>query len=173
MSESTRREAATQIITGLPVFGGWVGAISEYDTPYGRAGARQMEVLWALRFRLYPDNPVTATTIAAALNVQPSVVTRLLAKLEANGFVERVGLANDRRASEIRITDKGIDISRFVEELYYEEVAHALADFSDEDVEQLGLYAARLHQIGLRLLTERKHRNADMPPADPVPDDEV
>jgi DNA-binding MarR family transcriptional regulator len=159
MTDSIRRAAATQIITGLPVFGSWVAAISEYETPYGRAGARQMEVLWGLRHGLYPDSPVTATTIAASLNVQPSVVTRVLAKLEAGGFIERVGMARDRRASEIRITERGMALSRFVEELYYEEVLQALASLPDTEVEQLGVYAARLHEIGVRLLVERKQRH--------------
>ncbi len=172
MPDSIRRQTATQIITGLPVFGGWVNAISEYDTPHGRAGARQMEVLWAIRHNLIPGSPVTASSITTFLNVQPSVVTRVLAKLEASGFIERVGLARDRRASEIRITEKGIAISRFVEELYYEEVAVALADFSDEEVEQLGVYAARLHEIGVRLLTARKHRNHGGAPDDLAPDED-
>jgi DNA-binding MarR family transcriptional regulator len=172
MSESVRRAAATQIITGLPVFGSWVGAISEYDTPYGRAGARQMEVLWALRHGLYPDQPVTASTIANFHNVQPSVVTRVLAKLEASDFVERVGLARDRRASEIRITDRGIAISRYVEEIYYQEVLSALSDMSDEEVEELGRQAARLHQIGVRLLTDRKQRQAPLHPSTDISDAE-
>jgi DNA-binding MarR family transcriptional regulator len=167
MSESVRRATATQIITGLPVFGAWVGAISEYDTPYGRAGARQVEVLWALRHNLYSDSPVTASTISTSHNVQPSVVTRVLAKLEASGFVERVGLARDRRASEIRITDRGTAISRYVEEIYYDEVLNALSDLSDEEVEELGRQAARLHQIGVQLLTDRKHRQTNHDPSSP------
>ena len=164
MSETTRRHAATQIITGLPVFGSWVGAISEYDTPYGRIGARQLEVLWALRHGLYSDAMVTASVIAGSHNVQPSVVTRVLAKLEANDFVERVSQARDRRTSEIRITERGIAISRYVEEIYYQEVLGCLADFSDEEVELLGAQAARLHQIGVRLLNDRKQRQASLKP---------
>lgn len=164
MPESTRRSAATQIITGLPVFGNWVAAISEYHTPYGRIGARQVEVLWALRHNLYSDSPVTASTISTSHNVQPSVVTRVLAKLEASGFVERVGLAHDRRASEIRITDRGTTISRYVEEIYYDEVLKSLADYSDDEVEELGKQAARLHEIGVRLLTGRKQRQAFLHP---------
>lgn len=160
MSETARRNAAAQIITGLPVFGNWVAAISEYTTPHGHIGARQLEVLWALRHGLYPESPVTASTIANFHNVQPSVVTRVVSKLEASGFVERIGLARDRRASEIRITEPGMAISRFVEEIYFEEVLSCLADFSDEEVEHLGMQAARLHQIGVRLLTERKQRQA-------------
>ena len=128
-----------------------------------------MEVLWALRHGHYSDNPVTASTISTFHNVQPSVVTRVLAKLEASGFVERVGLARDRRASEIRITERGIAISRYVEEIYYEEVLRCLADFSDEEVEQLGMQAARLHQIGVRLLTDRKQRQ-DSQQSLPEPD---
>lgn len=158
MTDSSRRQAAAQIITGLPVFGSWVNAISEYDTPYGRAGARQMEVLWAMRHGLFPNAPITATTIATYLDVQPSVVTRVLAKLESNDFIERVGLDRDRRASEIRITERGEAIGRFVEELYYDEVLAQLAAYSDQDVEQLRIQTERLHEIGVRLLADRKRQ---------------
>ena len=159
MTYSPRRDAATQIITGLPVFGSWVNAISEYDTPYGRVGARQIDVLWALRHGLIDECPVTASAITQYLNVQPSVVTRLLAKLEASGFIERIGLPSDRRASEIRVTDLGEMIGQFVEDLYYEEVLAVLESFSDDEVEQLRVHAERLHAIGVKLLTDRKQRS--------------
>jgi hypothetical protein len=71
------------------------------------------------------------------------------------------------------MTDQGIAISRYVEEIYYAEVLNCLADFSDEEVEQLGIQAARLHQIGVRLLNDRKQRHASQPspPAPDLPED--
>ena len=51
--------------------------------------------------------PLTAGEIAAAERVQPQTMTRALAALEANGYVNRSTDAADRRRSPLSITDAG------------------------------------------------------------------
>lgn len=158
MTDDLRRQTASNIIVGLPVFGAWVAAISEYDTPFGRIGYRQLELLWLMRHDMLPTPAITASSIAVHFAVQPSVVTRLLAKLEANDLIERVAVVGDRRSSEIRITPRGIELSKFVEEIYFEEVLAVLQPYDDVDIEGMHRYAAILHQVGVTLLEERKSR---------------
>lgn len=158
MIDDIRRQAASNIIVGLPVFGAWVAAISEYDTPFGRIGYRQLELLWLMRHDMLPARAVTASSIANHFAVQPSVVTRLLAKLEANELIERVAVVGDRRSSEIRIMPRGVELSKFVEEIYFEEVLSVLHPYDDVDIEGMHRYAAMLHQVGVTLLDGRKSR---------------
>lgn len=50
---------------------------------------------------------ISGRALAARLRVQPQSLTRLLAELEDAGLIARHGDADDRRKTEIRITDAG------------------------------------------------------------------
>lgn len=151
MDDNFRRHLANKMVTSLPAFGTWSTAINEFETPYGKAGYRQLELLWAIRHGMIPGDAVTPGSIAKQFQVQPSVVTRLLAKLEANGFVRRVSSATDGRSFQVEITDLGIDLSKFVEELYNQEVLEELAKFSDEQIAQLAASMEMLEPIASTL----------------------
>ncbi len=80
-SEAARRELAGRMVRELPRFGRWAVTIRDYETPYGKVGYRQLATLWLIRFHLIPGDDFTPSRLAEHLEVQPSVVTRLLAKL--------------------------------------------------------------------------------------------
>ncbi len=151
-----RRDVASRIVTGMPKFGSWAAAINEYETPFGRIGYRQLELLWAMRHDLFAENRATPSAVAAYFQVQPSVVTRIIAKLEASGFVTRNGDPEDGRSFHIEITDRGIELSRYVEEIYNQEVLDELAQLNDDEVEELGRAVETLDRIGGNLLNKRR-----------------
>lgn len=49
----------------------------------------------------------TMGSLAASLAVQPPTVTKMVARLGANGLVERRQLASDARSAQVYLTDKG------------------------------------------------------------------
>ena len=86
-SEPERIELARAIVTSLPKFGSWASTSRQFDTPYGRLGYRRISILWVLRHSMLPEKETTASGLAQRYRVQPSVITRALASLEADGFI--------------------------------------------------------------------------------------
>ena len=53
------------------------------------------------------DGPLTLGALAAIENVQPPSITRIVAALEEQGYVQRTASTDDRRVSTIDIAAKG------------------------------------------------------------------
>ena len=149
--EQSRLSLAFTILTSLPRFGRWAEGVREFDTPYGTIGYRQAAILWLLRYELLPPDEMTPTCFAQFHRVQPSVVTRALAKLEHGGFVERAIDPHDTRVSRISITPTGMAISIYIEQLYLEDLRSALEPVSDQEIANLQQSVVTLNQIADRL----------------------
>jgi len=54
----------------------------------------------------------SATEIAAALNMHPSTLTGILARLAREKLIEREVSSDDRRRSHLRLTAKGVRVDR-------------------------------------------------------------
>ena len=119
----------------LPAFGRWASAIRDFETPYGKAGIRQLEVLYMLRHDLFDGTKPTPTALAERFQIQRSVVTRILAKLETAGYITRETHPHDGRAQQITITETGKNLSDFVEQEYFQEMKSALGDIGLRDIE--------------------------------------
>mgnify|MGYP000479316547 CR=1 FL=1 len=76
-----RLTLARTMLNSLPRFGQWADTVREFETPFGTIGYRQASILWLLRYELIPPSDMTPTGFAHFYRVQPSVVTRALAKL--------------------------------------------------------------------------------------------
>lgn len=158
MDEEVQRHLAQAMVGMLPRFGHWANGFREFDTPYGRVGFRQLSVLWTIRHELLPRDTVTPTHLAAYFDVQPSVMTRALAKLERAGFIARAVDANDRRRSRIDITDTGTHVSEFVEALYIQEMLDSMSFLSEEQTRELRRNVEILGRIVDDLEAKRKNR---------------
>lgn len=121
----------------LPAFGRWASAMRDFETPYGKAGIRQLEVLYMLRHGLLDGDKPTATELAESFHIQRSVVTRILAKLESGGYISREVDPSDGRAWRITITDIGKKLSDFVEQEFFAEMRAALGEIDEHDIECL------------------------------------
>ncbi len=151
-----RRKVANRIVVALPQFGTWAAATNEFETPHGRVGYRQLSLLFAMRERMLPGDKVTPSAVASFFQVQPSVVTRIIAKLEASGFVTRIGDPHDGRSFHIEISDRGIEISRYVEEIYNQEVFEELSGLDDDEIAELARAVEILDRIGRNLIDKRR-----------------
>lgn len=152
MADEKRVELARDIVTNLPKFGNWATAIRDFQTPYGKLGYRQLAILWALRFKLVPDDQLSPTTLAHQQDVRPSVITRALARLEEGGFLERTMHPQDRRRINLTLTRKGHDVSVYVEKLYLDEIIRAMDTCSEQEIVELRRAIAILDAIADRLL---------------------
>lgn len=147
MSEDPRVALAVRMLTSLPKFGAWASGVREFETPHGKVGFRQLAILWYLRHELRSGEHVSPSQIAAYNAVQPSVITRALAKLEASGLIERAVDPADHRRFHIAITDKGMEISTFVEKLYVDDLLDSMANLDDARVAELSRNVALLDSI--------------------------
>ena len=130
---SARRERLSQrMVLVLPGFGRWASAMRDFETPYGKAGIRQLEVLYVLRHDYLDRSVPTATAIAEFFQIQRSVLTKILAKLEAGGLVTREPDPADGRAWRIEITEKGKRLSDYVERQFFQEMREALGEIGEK-----------------------------------------
>lgn len=137
MTNEAREALALQIVTTLPRYGSWVSSFREFDTPHGHLGYRQLAILWLMRYQLLTEEDWTPTRIASFHRVQPSVVTRALDKLENGGFVTRTHDTLDRRRVNLAITEKGIEVSQYVERMYLDDIVGGLASLDDDAISEL------------------------------------
>ncbi|WP_434030797.1 MarR family winged helix-turn-helix transcriptional regulator [[Pseudomonas] boreopolis] len=93
---------------------------------------------------LASSSPCTANELAQALEQTPSAITRLLDKLEALGAVRREPHAQDRRALQIVMTDKGCALYERLKRRGDRVVDFALRDLVPEEREQLTLLLTRV-----------------------------
>lgn len=171
--DSPLRPLAHAMLTALPKFGIWAQTMREFQTPYGTIGYRQASILWVIRYRLLPPDEMTPTSFASFHRIQPSVVTRALAKLEQGGFICRTVDPADTRVSRIDITETGTLISQYIEEIYMAELLavldpltaeqhHALAcampvlDAIADDLDRRRL--GRTRRAGSSSATDESHR---------------
>lgn len=152
------------MVAVLPGFGHWAYSIRDFDTPYGRIGFRQASILYRIRYN--PELGLTPGDLAVYFEVQPSVITRALARLEANGFIARLPDAEDRRRHRLGLTEKGREVSTYVEELYIREMMKSTAFLTDAQAAELRAWMKTLHAIVLDLESRRKLGMSDLQTGD-------
>lgn len=136
-NQPLRVQLASRMVQTLPSFGVWATTIRDFETPYGKIGLRQAEVLYALRYNLVSTGPVSPSLLAEYFCVQPSAITRVLNRLEASDYVERRVDPTDGRAQTIHLTERGKAISVAVEEVFIEQMQAAIARFPEDEIPEM------------------------------------
>lgn len=147
MTDIDRQRLAARMVIVLPKYGLWANGFRDVVTPHGRVGYRQFIVLWMLRFDVFDAGDVTATRLASYFDVQPSVMTRALAKLELGGLIRRTVDEEDRRRSRIVITDAGRETCEFVLDTITRSLLSSMSFLSDEQAAELENNVEILDQI--------------------------
>lgn len=98
----------------------------------------------ALLKTIAADGPMRLTTVAAALHLDASTVSRHVRSLEDRGLLERATDPDDGRASQVAITAEGRRSLAEGAQRRRALVGEALADWSDEDRETLRVLLHRL-----------------------------
>lgn len=105
------------------------GLLKPYDL-----SSQQYNVLRILRGQ-YP-NPITVNGIIERMLDKMSNASRLVDKLLLKGLVSRCDNANDRRACDIRITDKGNEVLEMIDS-QQNDWEMALKKITEEEAETL------------------------------------
>jgi DNA-binding MarR family transcriptional regulator/GNAT superfamily N-acetyltransferase len=119
-------------------------------------------------FELGHHNSVTATDLCRELGLDPGYLSRILARLEQEGLLEKVRPDNNGRQRLLQLTSEGISAFTFLDQRSRDEVSEMLNDLSEEEQRSL-LKAMRSIE---NLLTKgfkysepfflRRHRSGDM-----------
>lgn len=87
--------------------------------------------------------------IGKRLIVTASNMTRLLDRLEKDGYIERLGQKDDRRINRVRITRKGTDLLDTVWPGYYETVQRITGLLNKEELSQITHVVEKwIHKLG-------------------------
>jgi DNA-binding MarR family transcriptional regulator len=164
-----RIELARAIAASLPKFGEWASTSRQFDTPYGRLGYRRISILWVLRHEMIEPKHATTTGLARFFRVQPSVLTRALASMETAGLISRSADPGDSRVIRVEITELGLEVSRYVEDLYIGEVLEAIAPLSESAICPLAESVQQLDAIADELDRRRFERTCRAPHDSPNP----
>ena len=95
--------------------------------------------------------PITLGDLAAAEQVKPPTMTRLVTALEAHGLVKREGDADDARVVRVRATPKGIRLLQVGRARRIARLQAALQELPEADVVVLGRATAILGEVLARL----------------------
>lgn len=83
------------------------------------------------------EEDMSQRDIAAALEISPPTVTRLLQRMERSGLVERGTDPDDARQAAVRLTPAGAGLARLVDRALTEFLDRSLARLPDDDLREL------------------------------------
>lgn len=87
---------------------------------------------------------LTMSALSKALMVSNGNVTGLIDRLEAEGAVQRLSVAGDRRAARVALTEQGrLDFERMAA-IHEQWVAELLSELSDAEITQVSDVLARI-----------------------------
>lgn len=158
VASTTNQELAARMVQTLPGWGVWAVDVRDFKTPFGSIGFRQASILWVLRYRKVPDVERTPTGIAKYFGIQNSAITRAVDKLEQGGFVVREIAFEDRRRHYLVPTQKGEDISMWIEQLFTEPLRSVLDELTSDEIAALDTQVDKLFEILQRV----KHTTSDI-----------
>lgn len=107
-----------------------------HENFFGKFGLtmQQFNVLRILRGQL--PNPATINLIRDRMMDKMSDASRIVERLRKAGFVERVTSQKDRRAVDVKITDKGLEVLAKIDVLQ-DEMDKPLSNLDDAEKKQL------------------------------------
>lgn len=109
-----------------------IGVLREglLHSPYSLTEAR-------ILFELGQSNQVTASKLGRELGLDAGYLSRILARLEQQGLLEKVRSENDGRQLLLSLTAAGREAFALLDQRSREEVAEMLEDLSEEDQQHL------------------------------------
>lgn len=91
-----------------------------------------------------PDAPVTVKTVAQALDLDHSTVSRLLGEVENDGLITRSPHPTDRRSTVLSLTDEGARVIEGFEQARVNFLGGLLRDWPVNDIATLAALMTRL-----------------------------
>lgn len=111
-------------------------------------------------------NYTMASTIAKTLGSNAGGVVRILDKLEAKGWIERVRSAEDRREVHLKVTEAGQKLIDRVPLYMNDSLNESLSGFSQEEFETLKRLLNRLAENNIRQIEALEQTEVKPPELD-------
>ena len=99
-----------------------------------------------LLFALWRQDGQTHSELAHRQHVKPATISRMIQRMEKNGFVERRPDADDQRVSRVFLTTHGREIRTSVQEVFAQIETEMLKGFTKEECEFLSDLLLRINQ---------------------------
>lgn len=120
-------------------------AIKEYTRLAERNSGLTGPQLWALQL-LYSYEPLRLSELADFMYLRPATVVGIIDRLESKALVTRERSHADRRAVELRLTEKGMKLARVSPTAAQKLLVQGLNKLTQEEY--------RCVEIGIRLIVE-------------------
>lgn len=82
---------------------------------------------------LWQEEGLTQTELSAKLEITPATMTKMLQRMEKNGFIQRQSDAEDGRVSRVFLTDAGRAVQSQVERIWQTMEEETFANFTLEE----------------------------------------
>lgn len=135
----------------VPRMNRWAEIQATRLRPDGEISLRQLGVLYALSSGQVPRTHATAADLARWARVRPTVMTRMIDRLERSGYVTRNPDPGDRRRTHIRLTDAGLEIKLSVSEALVDQLMGPIQALPEDERAELAAGLRQLHEIFSRL----------------------
>lgn len=99
-----------------------------------------------LLHRLWEKDGRTHNELADSLHVTPATVSRMIRRLEKNGFLKRQSDPSDERVSRVFLTERGRDVEKAVKAALADLDRGAFSGFSPKEREDLRIYLNRIKE---------------------------
>lgn len=116
---------------------------------YGVGGHQMMYIV-----RICHHPGIKQDLLSKHISVNKSNVTRQLASLEQNGFIERKPSLEDKRSILVYPTQKALDVCPIIEKMHSEWNDLILEDFSEEEKELLMKMMQQVQHKAMELVRE-------------------
>lgn len=108
------------------------------------AAAHELSLIQVRLLGILRDREPGMLELARHLELEKSSLSGLVDRAEARGLVERLPSRDDRRATTVRMTARGRQLSRAVEAAVEGDVAALLGELPDKDRERLQAIVERV-----------------------------
>jgi MarR family transcriptional regulator for hemolysin len=108
------------------------------------AAAGSSFAVWTALFALKARGPLIQRELAEMLNVEGPTLTRHLARMEAEGLIERHRTSTDRRAATVHLTEAGEAMYARLSGIVSTGGDTVLKGFSPAEIDQFAGYLARV-----------------------------
>ncbi|KTD51862.1 MarR family transporter transcriptional regulator [Legionella quinlivanii] len=113
---------------------------NELLKPYGLTDAYTYFLM-----ALYQQDGLTQSEMHKQIGIEQPTAVRTLDRMERDGLIIRTRSPKDRRAIEIRLTEKGRNCQRIIEQCACELNQFALSGFKEEEKHQIKSLLERLN----------------------------
>ncbi len=101
-----------------------------------QAGVREVKPAYlGVLISLWREDNLKANELGKRAGLEPSSMTGLLDRMEKDGLLQRHPDPNDRRASRIQLTNRGIDAERSASKVVANILGVVLSDIDQKDID--------------------------------------